>query len=396
MRYKPHTAALGLAILTACAFAALPARVRAEDPAAGAAAGADPAQAAQAAQGDLRQRLIDLDNQLDDQEGEIRALNAGLQDVSAVANVQAGTSLPERSVEEENNGDMLFDVAGPDYGQAEEVPLMWRRLSMLINVDLEYTNEYDTDPASKKGIDLGTGNKPDYILPPLNGTPNGDVGMFFKHIDVHFKYKFNDTMFMKLDYNLSALELDDVGVGWQRLPLVPWGDYTFSIFVGQKRQFFGIEQQTDSRNLMFPNRAMMYGGHTPFAHIVNPGADPFELFDQTTVNGLPVANEDDASDDMVPELAYERVMGIHLFHTHDFGFLSYNAGVDIVNDESEDSQDGQVTDSLGQGFPLQTHDQDVSEIGRVGVEPRFLSDLFPFGSRFNFGASAFHDPENTA
>ncbi|HTA16131.1 MAG TPA: hypothetical protein VK786_00110, partial [bacterium] len=105
--------------------------------------------------------------------------------------------------------------------------------------------------------------------------------------------------------------------------------------------------------------------------------------------------EDDANDAMIAELVYEKVMGVHLYHTHDFGFLSYTLGADIVNDESEDSQDGQATDSLGTGFPLQTQDQDVSEIGRLGFEPRILNDLLPFGARFSFGGSAFHDPENT-
>jgi len=98
---------------------------------------------------------------------------------------------------------------------------------------------------------------------------------------------------------------------------------------------------------------------------------------------------------MIAELVYEKVMGVHLYHTHDFGFLSYTLGADIVNDESEDSQDGQVTNTLGLAFPLQTQDQDVSEIGRISFEPRIFNNLLPFGARFNFGGSAFHDPENT-
>ena len=190
MPHKPRAAAPGLAVIAACLFLGIPAR----------AAWAD----AQAPQPGITQQLIDLDNQLDDQEADIRALNAGLDDIRAVANVKAGESLPDRSVAEENSGDMLFDVAGPDYNQAEEVPMVWRRLSILVNLDLEYTSEYDTDPASKKGIDLGSGNAPDYIQEP-SGEPNGAAGMFFKHLDVHFKYKFNDGMFAKLDYNFSAL-----------------------------------------------------------------------------------------------------------------------------------------------------------------------------------------------
>ncbi|HTB21261.1 MAG TPA: porin [bacterium] len=387
MPHKPRAAAKGLAVMAACLCMGIPAR----------AAWAD----AQAPQADLRQQLIDLDNQLDDQESDIRGLAAKLEDVRQIAAVKPGEALPEESEAEENDGDMPFDVAGPGYDQAEETPMQWRRLSLLVNIDAEFTSEFNTDPASKKGIDLGNGDSPDFIQAP-KGSPNGDVGMFFKHLDVHFKYKFSETMFMKLDYNFSALELDDVGVGWKRLPLLPFvgsaDDYTFSVFAGQKRQSFGIEQQTDSRYTLFPNRALMYGGHNPFGHVATPSADPFDLFDQTNTisTGLPVANEDDANDAMIAELVYEKVMGLHFYHAHDLGFMAYTAAFDIVNDESEDSQDGQPTDTLGLAFPLQTQDQDVSEIGRLSFEPRIANNCLPFGAQFNFGASAFHDPENTA
>jgi hypothetical protein len=402
MRHKSLAAVLGLAMTAVCALVAAPVRADTSDAQApGAAAdGLTPSALTGASAAGLQERLVALDNELDDDQGAILRMGGTLADVRTMS-VGGASAIPEENVEAENSGEMPFDVAGPNTDSAQDVSLVWRRLSLLVNVDLEYTSEYDTKPA--KGTVIGNGDSPDFILPSGPSTtkdpdPNGAEGMFFKHMDLHFKYKFDENMFAKLDYNLSAMELDDCGVGWQKLspPFLP--DYTYSVFVGQKRQFFGLEQQTDSRNLMFPNRAMMYGGHNPFDKAANPGADPFDLFDQSTTisTGLTVANEDDAADDIIAELVYERTMGIHLYQAHDFGFLAYNIGVDIVNDESEDSQDGQPTDTLQLGFPLQTQDQDVSEIGRLGLQPRILNDLLPFGARFSFGASAFHDPENTA
>jgi Phosphate-selective porin O and P len=351
----------------------------------------------------IEDRLIQLDNQLDDDAGELRSLEGALQDVHGVREGHSGEARPTGDLKAGGAGTMPFDGVAAYNDAAMETPLVWHRFSLLVNVDVEYTSEYDSKPQHNSV--LGSGNTPGFIVPDAPGTPsqpvpNGAEGAFFKHVDFHFKYKFGQGMFLKLDYNFAALELDDAGVGWDGLPLLPaaWGDYSYSVFVGQKRQSFGIEQQTDSRYLMFPDRAMMYGGHNPFDQPPTPAADPFDFFDQalTIGNGLSTANEDDDEDHIIPELAFEKVMGVHFFHAHDFGFLGYTLGGDIVNDESEESQDGQITDSLQLGFPMQTQDQDVSEIGRLGLEPRLLNDVLPFGSKFNFGFSAFHDPENTA
>jgi hypothetical protein len=147
---------------------------------------------------------------------------------------------------------------------------------------------------------------------------------------------------------------------------------------------------------MFPNRAMMCGGHNPFGNAAQPTADPFELYDPATTPGPAALPDAAASNNLIAELAYERVMGVHFFHEHDLGFAAYNLGINIANDESESSVDGGGTDSLKTGFPLQASgDQDVSEIGRFGLEPRFFNDILPWSMKFKFGGSAFHDPENT-
>jgi hypothetical protein len=345
--------------------------------------------------GGLPEQVREMESRVSDQQSEIRRLKAALDAVGTMAGAKTGESMPEESVTREDDGGMMFDVAGPNNDSSEDVPLVWRRLSLLVNMDFEYTSQYNSSVGQNQSV--GSGNNPDFIEPQ---SPNGAEGMFFGHMDLHLKYQFNESMFAKLDYNFSALEVDDAGVGWQKLAFPPftsgWGDYTYSIFVGQKRQFFGLEQQTDNRDLMFPTRAMMFGGPNPFGGALHAGSDPFDLYDQGTTIGGGAQPNTAAGGSLIAELAYERTMGIHLYHAHDFGFLGYDLGVDIVNDESEDSVPGGGTDSLKTGFPLQTEDQDVSEIGRFGLHPDCLNALLPFGAKFDFGASAFHDPENTA
>ncbi|HTA17477.1 MAG TPA: hypothetical protein VK786_07005, partial [bacterium] len=340
----------------------------------------------------VQDQVTDMENRVLAQQDQISRLKDALAQVGAQSNAQFGEAMPEEGKKEVGSGDMLFDGAGTNF--PPEMPLVWRRLSLLVNLDFEYASQYNSAPAAGG---VGTGNSPHFVQP---SSPNGEEGMYFGHVDLHFKYQFNDSMFAKLDYNLSALELDDVGAGWQQLPFPPftsgWGGFTYSIFIGQKRQYFGLEQQTDNRDLMFPTRAMMFGGPNPFGPAAQATKDPFDLYYQATTIGGGGQPNAAASNSAIAELVYERTMGVHLYHAHDFGFLAYNLGVDIVNDESEDSVPGGGTDSLKTGFPLQTEDQDVSEIGRFGLRPSALNDLLPFGAEFNFGASAFHDPENTA
>jgi hypothetical protein len=209
-------------------------------------------------------------------------------------------------------------------------------------------------------------------------------------VDLKFTYHLDESTVAYLHYNLSALELDKVGVEFRDLSIPPftsgWPGWTYNLFVGQRRQYFGIEPQTDSEDIYFPNRAMMYGGTTPFGNALHKTADPFDFY----------AGGSLAINNLVPQLVYDKVLGVHFFHKHDFGFLAYSLGVDLVNDEAEASFDGGGTDSLKTGFAFQVMDQDLSEVGRLELEPRALNDLLPWGLGFKGGFSAFHDPENTA
>jgi hypothetical protein len=308
--------------------------------------------------------ILDLQRRADDQAAAIAKLQASLDDLRT-----QGKSSSDGSAEEADSG--------------------WNRLKFHVNTDVRFDNTYDKNPAGNLplgGGGLSTGG-PMYV--PAD-PPSGSSGFFFKHVDLKFTYHLDESTVAYLHYNLSALELDKVGVEFRDLPIPPftsgWPGWTYNLFVGQRRQYFGIEPQTDSEDIYFPNRAMMYGGTTPFGNALHKTADPFNFY----------AGGSLAINNLVPQLVYDKVTGVHFFHKHDFGFPAYSVGVDLVNDESEASFDGGGTDSLKTGFAFQVLDQDLSEIGRLELDPRVLNDLLPWGLSFKGGFSAFHDPENTA
>jgi hypothetical protein len=309
---------------------------------------------------DLQDKLQKLEDESDDQKSELESLNRQMAD------------LKEHGAE---------GKVHDEYDQ----PTFWNRLKLHVNTAIRYESQYMGQPAAN-GL-LGNGNSPDVVFP---AAPNGSSGMFFKHMGIHLNYKFDDTMTGILHYNFAALEIDKAGVQFNNLRFPPFTSgplgLDYQLFLGQERQHFGIEQQLDSHETWFPNRAMMYGGHTPFHNALNIGRDAFDF------DGLSAL----ALNNLVAELVYEKTMGVHLYHENDLGFLSYSLGFDFVNDEAENSLDGGGTDSLKAGFPLQLTDQDFSEIGRLGLEPKFLNRLLPLGLRTDFGFSAFHDPENQA
>jgi hypothetical protein len=302
--------------------------------------------------------VIRLQRRADDQEAAIGRLQAALDDLRSQGRTHDGA--------------------------AEEAETGWARLKFHVNSDVRFDNQYDKNPTVPLG---GSGSSPDYT--PAQ-PPSGSSGFFFKHVDLKFTYHLDESTVAYLHYNLAALELDKVGIEFRDLALPPftsgWPGWTYNLFVGQRRQYFGIEPQTDSEDIYFPNRAMMYGGSTPFGNARTKANDPFNFYDLPNL----------AINNLVPQLVYDKVTGVHVFQRHDLGFLAYELGFDLVNDEMEASFDGGGTDSLKTGFLYQVSDQDLSEIGRLGLEPRALNDLLPWGLALKAGFSAFHDPENTA
>lgn len=319
------------------------------------------------ASGTMSDRVLSLEDNSNDQQAEIEKL--------------------EREI-----GDIRRFQTGAGY----ESPFagFMSRLTIHANMDIIFDNTYNFKPASDGAI--GNGNTPNFQQPTA---PNGSSGAYFKHTDMHTRYRLDDSTTVIFDYNFAALEVDDMGVRFSNMPLIPFthgiDGYNYTLFIGQRRQDFGLEQQRDSENTVFPNRALMYGGHNPFGNVAGSinGRDLFNLNNNSTVEA-PIANNG-----LLAELVYDRVMGIHLFQKHNWNWFGYTAGFDYVQDESETSFDGgnpgPGTDSLKAGYPLQLDDQDWSEIGRIGIEPNWVNHHMPWGVNFHLGASAFHDPENT-
>jgi hypothetical protein len=124
----------------------------------------------------VQDQVAHMENRVLAQQDQIRRLKDALAQVGADSNAQFGETLPEESKNVVKSGDMLFDVAGTNNNFAEETPLVWRRLSLLVNLDFEYTSQYNSSPAAGG---IGTGNRPDFIQP---SSPNGEEGMYFGHV----------------------------------------------------------------------------------------------------------------------------------------------------------------------------------------------------------------------
>ena len=77
--------------------------------------------------------------------------------------------------------------------------------------------------------------------------------------------------------------------------------WSWTLKVGQFRQPFGIEQQTGSSSIAFPERAIMDGGAAPMGAV---------------------------------KLVTERVMGLHIIQAKDFGPFGYKAQFTLANDKA--------------------------------------------------------------
>jgi hypothetical protein len=200
---------------------------------------------------------------------------------------------------------------------------------------------------------------------PTDGAPNAAVGMYAKRVEIEFKAKTASWAMWHLQFEFAALKLEDLGVELNNidfLPMMDTGSWKWNMKIGQFRQPFGIEQQTGSSSTVFPERALMYGGASPFPAGVSSTAS-------------------------VSKLVTERVMGLHFWHEQSFGPVGYKAQFTVANDTSDQASG---TNSLA-GFPAQKTDQDPSEFGRLGVDLNFV----PKWVKLNIGASAIHNSANS-
>jgi hypothetical protein len=210
---------------------------------------------------------------------------------------------------------------------------------------------------------LGSGGKVFAIKDPAN---DGVTGLYAKRTEVKLRGAAMPWLFYDVQYDFSAMKLEDVGVEMLGLSFVPGMEttgWTFDAKLGQFRQPFGIEAQTGSSASFFPERSMLNGGANPVVAKAST------------------------------QIVKERVMGLHLKHSHDFGgMFGWTVQATVAND-IENATGLVDTSSVAGWSAAQAKDQDPSEFGRLGLDS---SKSLPMGSKLSIGASAIHDSRNTA
>jgi hypothetical protein len=260
-------------------------------------------------------------------------------------------------------------------------------LTFNLNADLRY----DEEQYSKITLAIAKpGSGLQYVGAPVeNGASNGYAGMYIRRVEAEVSGKVTDWSLWHVQMDLASLTFEDLGVELKDLPLLPYvdtGSWNFSMKVGQFRQPFGLVQQTAFSDRAFPWGAMMFGAPNPFqaSYAAGNGGDGMTLVGQY-------------------------VMGIHLTQQHDWDFLGYKAQFAIANDSG--IKNGNNGDQPAGGYTIggatlipasplngalgavkvsadqaQTTDTNPSEIGRLGLDLKFIPDV-----ALSVGGSAVHD-----
>jgi len=207
---------------------------------------------------------------------------------------------------------------------------------------------------------------------------NGYVGGYVKRAELLGAAKLSGWATLSLQLDLASLRLEDTGVVAKGLPLLPYLEvpgYGWDLKAGLYRQPFGLENQTGAKDLAFPERAILDGGYCPAAF----------------ASATPV------------KLVYERILGMQLVHGHSYGSFGYKVQA-AVGDSQKDQDPGSAATTGAFGGAISntytaatqslglTTDQDLSEFVRVGLDLGF----FPSVATLSVGASAIHNPGNTA
>jgi hypothetical protein len=209
---------------------------------------------------------------------------------------------------------------------------------------------------------------------------NGYVGMYIKRAELEATGKISPWAVWNLQFDFAGLKLEDTGVDAKGMDLLPYLNvpgYTWEAKVGLYRQPFGVENQTGSSALPFPERAIMDGGYSP----VSIG----------TV-----------------KLVYERIMGIQMITSHNYGPVGYKLQAAIGDDQKDqDAGSSATVGAFGGASPASntytaatasapslglTTDGETSEFGRLGIDLNFVPSIVTV----NVGGSLAHLDLNTA
>jgi hypothetical protein len=214
--------------------------------------------------------------------------------------------------------------------------------------DLRY--DYETSPQSN--VAGSNGGK-------------GQSGMYGKRAEAKFYGKVQPNVTASVGFDFAAGKVKDLGIQIDELPLIPFvGGPELSVKLGQFRMPFGIETQTSSSAIWFSERSWLNGG-----------ADSSFSAPQSF------------------KIIGERAMGIQAKTAVKTGVVDFDAAFGAFDQLSQDQGVGAASIS---GISGQANDQDLSYVGRAGLDFSPLLGFLPEKSKLILGGSYGRDSLNTA
>lgn len=207
----------------------------------------------------------------------------------------------------------------------------------------------------------------------------GQSGIYNRRAESKFHGKLQPSVTASLGFDFTELKLKDFGIQIDELPLIPFvGGPEVSAKVGQYRMPFGIETQTSSSAIWFAERSLLNGGK-------------------------------DASGTTSFKLIGERAVGAQAKTAVKTGVGNFDAAFGVFDQLSAD-QNGSVNSLSAGGFAGgtltattnkegvsgQLNDQDLSYVGRAGLDLSPLLSFLPEKSKLVLGASYGRDSQNAA
>jgi hypothetical protein len=166
--------------------------------------------------------------------------------------------------------------------------------------------------------------------------PVNTRGAYIKKFEIKTSGEVVKNLKWVAGYDFAEGKVKDLGTEWSHLPALIGAEWTLK--VGQFRQPFGIEPQTGTPQLAFHERSLINGGASP---LTPPASAAWNT-----------------------QLIGERVLGIQVLKSRDFGKFGVNAAL-AASDDGGDQAKG--SNSLATGFPSQFNDENPTLTGRLGV-----------------------------
>lgn len=218
-------------------------------------------------------------------------------------------------------------------------------------------------------MDFFTDLRGDYETLPSQNTPGsnagkGSSGFYNRRAEAKFYGKVQPNVTASVGFDFTELKLKDAGIQIDELPLIPFfdGGPELSVRLGQFRMPFGIETQTSSSAIWFAERSFLNGG----------------------AGGT--------------KLIGERAMGFQGKTMIKTGVVDLDlaaGGFNMLSKDQESGKNNLFSSFGGLTPPSQVFDQDLSYVGRLGLDLAFAKGFLPEKSKLVLGGSYGRDSQNT-